>query len=509
MAGALKESEWKKLCKDNPSATDPGLADALKEYAKTQGKDVDQQLEALEEVVEMAEEAKKVSIKSKAKEVTRYLDGVLTEARQEIERLENEEQDPVDFLDDEAAYKNYLKKVMKKLTKKPMYFAAGLGRKPEEHKIIFHKSHDGKKLLKSLKDATDLKKFAWGLAGGHAERKSTLTLALEGPQISGIKDKGEKLLKYYKPLPFDTILLMVEGEIVEDLPDPDGVADEAELAGPTPAVDATTTSSATPEASPAPATNAEMTRFTSRLKALKPSIDAAIAATNANPQIKVQVSEIAVFARQKEFAQADALLDVVEQLLKESATTEAKTTGSDAAARFSSRLKSLKPDLNKALATGTPAGLEVKQKAGEAATFARQKDFEQALRVLDDVERLVRKSLEGNRINPPETTPSLETAMAQWTAARGKVIADLKSLERGIREMNDPDGDAAIILVKAIQANLSARPDTTQAVAELERYLTTDSIVAEAEAPNGFGIRINIVSALLPPLGSIRAVLAA
>ena len=90
MAG-LKESDWNKFLKANPSVDDPGLADALGEYAKTVGKDVDDQLEALEEVVELAEKAKKSN--NKNKEVTSYLDDVLSEARKEKKKLDDDDDD--------------------------------------------------------------------------------------------------------------------------------------------------------------------------------------------------------------------------------------------------------------------------------------------------------------------------------------------------------------------------------------------------------------------------------
>ena len=90
MAG-LKESDWKKFLKANPSVDDPGLADALEEYAKTAGKDVDDQFEALEEIVEMAEKAKKSN--NKNKEVSSYLDDVLSEARKEKKKLDDDDDD--------------------------------------------------------------------------------------------------------------------------------------------------------------------------------------------------------------------------------------------------------------------------------------------------------------------------------------------------------------------------------------------------------------------------------
>jgi hypothetical protein len=71
-----------------------------------------------------------------------------------------------------------------------------------------------------------------------------------------------------------------------------------------------------------------MARFLVRLKALKPDIDAAIAAPNADPQIKVKFSEVGYFARKKEFAQANKLLFEVEKFLGLSAAANpTKKTG--------------------------------------------------------------------------------------------------------------------------------------------------------------------------------------
>lgn len=70
--------------------------------------------------------------------------------------------------------------------------------------------------------------------------------------------------------------------------------------------------------------------------------------------------------------------------------------------------------------------------------------------------------------------------------------------------MDDPDGDEAIILVKAIQANLTETPATLRQVEELERYITTDDIVTDAEAPNGFGVKVELRTPLLAALTELR-----
>ncbi|RRS04808.1 hypothetical protein EIP75_07415 [Aquabacterium soli] len=104
---------------------------------------------------------------------------------------------------------------------------------------------------------------------------------------------------------------------------------------------------------------------------------------------------------------------------------------------------------------------------------------------------------------------NLEQALGGWTRARTAALAQLLALEKAIRGMNDPEGDAAIILVKAIQANLTARPATRQAVAELERYITTDDIIDEAQGPNGFGLTVELRRPLLAALTGLRSALPA
>lgn len=95
--------------------------------------------------------------------------------------------------------------------------------------------------------------------------------------------------------------------------------------------------------------------------------------------------------------------------------------------------------------------------------------------------------------------------MAAWQAARGTALATLKSLENAFRATDDPEVDAAIILLRAVQANLTAAPATPAQVAELERYITTDDVVEEAEVPNGFGITVELRTPLLAALASLRA----
>lgn len=97
--------------------------------------------------------------------------------------------------------------------------------------------------------------------------------------------------------------------------------------------------------------------------------------------------------------------------------------------------------------------------------------------------------------------------MAAWTAARMTALASLKLLENAFRAMDEPETDPAIILLRAIQANLTAAPTTLAQVAELENYVTNDEIIRSAEQPNGFGFKVELKTPLLTALAALRGAL--
>lgn len=102
----------------------------------------------------------------------------------------------------------------------------------------------------------------------------------------------------------------------------------------------------------------------------------------------------------------------------------------------------------------------------------------------------------------------LQRALAGWTKVRTKAIGSLRALEGAIRDMSHPSGDKAIILVKAIAANLTETPDTKNRITELRNYLQNDRIIEEAEEPNGFGINVDLREPLLESLEEVEWALA-
>ncbi len=105
---------------------------------------------------------------------------------------------------------------------------------------------------------------------------------------------------------------------------------------------------------------------------------------------------------------------------------------------------------------------------------------------------------------PPHPSPSRQSGLAGWQSARATALTTLRALEAAIRRMDVPERDGAVILLRAIQANLTEAPTTRQQVAELQRYIETDDIVAEAEDPNGFGIKVELRRPLLAALAGLR-----
>jgi len=107
---------------------------------------------------------------------------------------------------------------------------------------------------------------------------------------------------------------------------------------------------------------------------------------------------------------------------------------------------------------------------------------------------------------PTGQAPSgaLGTALAGWQSARQTAIASLKQLLKAIVQAKDPEANAAIIQVDAMMKNLTAEPKTPQQVADLEKYLGTDDVVAEVELPNPFGVTVAVRAPLLAALTPLK-----
>ena len=146
------------------------------------------------------------------------------------------EKDDDSIFADPDAYHSYLIAAMKKLrTGGQMNFGFVLGKKAEDHRLAVHRSKGSKALANELVKQTGLHAVTCGTAMPDENRAGVLVLVLQDRQLPGMKKKGERMLKKFKPLPFTKLAVLVDGKEVEDLADPDDTdvdaPDDVEMQG--------------------------------------------------------------------------------------------------------------------------------------------------------------------------------------------------------------------------------------------------------------------------------------
>lgn len=148
--------------------------------------------------------------------------------------------------------------------------------------------------------------------------------------------------------------------------------------------------------------------FNQRLSALLPKVKSA-AGTAAGDAAKLKASEAGMFARKGDFDQAQRLLDEAEQALSSAGNATATPKENDEATQFTARLKSVKPRLDEAIASGTAQGQEIKLRASEMGVAVRKKDYALAQRLLDQLEEMLAM---------PASSSSGDTFARQWAEAK-------------------------------------------------------------------------------------------
>lgn len=133
----------------------------------------------------------------------------------------------------------------------------------------------------------------------------------------------------------------------------------------------------------------------------------------------------------------------------------------DPAAAFMARLKPLMPGIQQAKANPSVIGEQIAAAANEAGVFARQKDFEQAHRSLDEVERLLQQTADGR---PKTDGSAVEFAKIklEWNAAKQAVKKQLDELAKEI--LNDPEEEQ--------EEESEEGDDMTTAVVKLDKVLS-------------------------------------
>ena len=202
------------------------------EEAATFARDVLGQVEtAVDAVIAEASKDKKNSEMEFTVDALKKFDKLYGAEQARIEAHAGEDDDGM--FSDPDVYHEYLTKTLKRLRSGgQMNFGFVLGKKAENHRLALHKSKSAKALASTAAKETGLHAFTFGWAVPDKDEATTLRLNLEGRQLPGLKKKGERMLKKFKPQPFQKIILVLEGKEVEDLADPDDTdvdeADDAE-----------------------------------------------------------------------------------------------------------------------------------------------------------------------------------------------------------------------------------------------------------------------------------------
>lgn len=201
------------------------------------------------------------------------------------------EPDDKSVLGSEEAFKTYLKTLLMQLRKGPLNMAIAPGKTPPQTRALLHRTNTGRSLAARLAKETGIKKVTWGVATASPDDASAILLTLEGPKVSGLKKIGERMLKTFKPQPFYTFTVMVEGK--EDLSDEEQDADTT------------------------PTDDGAAQRFTERLKVLAPALTKAVQEGVKGADVaRLKASEAGVLARKLDFAAAMALLEEAEKHLR-------------------------------------------------------------------------------------------------------------------------------------------------------------------------------------------------
>jgi hypothetical protein len=204
---------------------------------------------------------------------------------------------------------------------------------------------------------------------------------------------------------------------------------------------------------------------------------------------------------------------------------KAPPAGTGDAASFTTRLKALRTDLDMVRGAETSVTAAVKTLAAEVAALAGKKQFAEATEVLNRIEPLVKKgkaelsahagpravagSHAGDAGSGDSRAAAVKAALTDWQTARGAAIAKLQELANAIKGYDHPESGQAFAKCRAVQSNLTAKPETLQSVSELEEYLDSDQVVATVEEPNGFGITVALRKPLLDALSKLKALLSA
>jgi hypothetical protein len=269
-----------------------------------------------------------------------------------------------------------------------------------------------------------------------------------------------------------------------------------------------------PGESPAPDA-AAASRLMGALNSLSGAIKQAAAANPAGKQeLLALVSRFQTQIKQADLDEAQASLAAIRELVATAVAASGDPARSDAdqaadragdeAKRLMAELNGLAADIKTATAANPAAKADLVKMMTQFQAQVKSRELEAAQASLAGIREILAAAsgdADSNEQNEAEETDGeeldLATALGNYTAARAQVIAQLGRLAAAIEATGHAQAPAALLEIKAVKANLTAKPDTPAAVQELERYLETDDVVADVDGPNPYGIEVRLQETLL------------
>jgi hypothetical protein len=267
-----------------------------------------------------------------------------------------------------------------------------------------------------------------------------------------------------------------------------------------------------PEESPTTDAAAAASRLMGELNSLSGAIKQAATANPAGKQellavvsrFQTQIKQSAFDKAQESLAAVRALVDAAETAGGEQSNSASDRATTDRTAYDSKRLmgelNGLAADIKEATASNPAVKGELVKLMTQFQAQVKSRELDAAEQSLGSIREILAAGADASNEQDEAEGEELDLAgaLGNYVAGRAQVIAQLNRLAAAIEATGHAQAQAALIEIKAVRANLTARPDTPAAVQELERYLETDDVVADVDGPNPYGIEVRLQETLLP-----------
>jgi hypothetical protein len=156
------------------------------------------------------------------------------------------------------------------------------------------------------------------------------------------------------------------------------------------------------------------------------------------------------------------------------------------------RLNALAGPIKAALAQKGPAAEQVQKLFASVSALLSKKAYAEADEQLGRLEALL-----------AQLGKAPGGGLGEWTSARARVLANIRDVVDTIRTIEHPDSIRAVVTLESIAKNITAEPKTPQSIAELQRWLEQDELVAAVEkTPDVLG-KLSIREPLLKALATL------